>query len=390
MQLRRSTLQVHGACLVFVLIATVMLVEATLERRARCAADADSPDRPSTRSADPLAPSSKTSAPAESTVEDTTTKRASFEFAGYNDSDHVTVVTPSIALGIENASGASLKATYLVDVVSAASVDIVSTASQRWREVRHAGSVTGEYKPHDFGVAVGTSFSSEPDYLSYGAFATVTKDFDEKNWTAFFGYGFSHDTIGRCGDYGKCTPFSVFSRNLERGSFNGGLDFVVDRSTLASITGDVIVENGNQSKPYRYIPMFSPSIAPTIPNGASIALVDQLRLPERPLEQLPLSRTRFALTGRYAHRFAGSTLRLEERVYDDSWGLVASSSDARWILTSAAGLRFGRTPGFTCRTAFPFGSAPMSPAAPRGGTCPSSAPEIGNSPRSGPSKEVPD
>jgi len=72
-------------------------------------------------------------------------------------------------------------------------------------------------------------------------------------------------------------------------------------------------------------------VAPNVPNGASIDWVNQHRLNERPLEQLPLSRRRFALTGRYAHRFEGSTLRLEERVYDDSWGLVASSTDGRWI-----------------------------------------------------------
>jgi hypothetical protein len=253
------------------------------------------------------------------------------EFGAYNDSDHVTVFTPSIAMGIEDTSGATLTATYLVDVVSAASVDIVSTASSRWHEVRQAGSVSAGYKPRDFGVTVGTSFSSEPDYLSYGAYATVTKDFDQKNWVPFFGYGFSHDTIGRCGDNGTCTPFSVFSRTLERGSFNGGVDFVVDRSSLASVTADVIVENGDQSKPYRYIPMFDPAVASTVAKGASIDWVNANRLPEKPLEQLPLSRRRLALTGRYAHRFDASTLRLEERIYDDSWGLLASSSDVRWI-----------------------------------------------------------
>jgi hypothetical protein len=295
---------------------------------ARAASDPDAPDRPSTESADTAKKPGPTRSAA---IEDATTKRASMEFATYNDADHVTVVTPSIALGIENASGASLRATYLVDVVSAASVDIVSSASSRWREVRHAGSLTAEYKPHDFGVSVGSSVSSEPDYLSYGAFATVSKDFDQKNWTLFFGYGFSHDTIGRCGDWGACTPFSVFSRTLQRGAFNGGVNFVVDTATLASLTGDVIIESGDQSKPYRYVPMFASDIAAKLPRGAAIDLVNRLRLPEKPLEQLPLGRRRFALTGRYAHRFDGSTVRLEERVYDDSWGLVASSTDARWI-----------------------------------------------------------
>ncbi|HEX4515037.1 MAG TPA: DUF3570 domain-containing protein, partial [Polyangiaceae bacterium] len=55
------------------------------------------------------------------------------------------------------------------------------------------------------------------------------------------------------------------------------------------------------------------------------------RLPERPLEQTPLSKRRIALTARLAHRFDGSTLKLEERLYGDTWGLFASTTDARWI-----------------------------------------------------------
>jgi hypothetical protein len=264
-------------------------------------------------------------------IEDAASKRASLEFAFYKDSDAVTVITPSVNVGIENVSGASLNASYLVDVVSAASVDIVSTASSRWQEVRQAGTLSGLYKPHDFGVGVGGSISREPDYLSYGAYGLLVKDFDEKNKTVTFGYGASHDTIGRCGAGASCTPFSVFSRDLSRGSFNGSYAWVVDRASLASLTFDLVIENGDQSKPYRYIPMFSPSVASTAPNGASIAWVNANRLPERPLEQLPLERHRGALTGRFARRLDGSTLRLEERFYDDDWGLIASTTDVRWI-----------------------------------------------------------
>jgi hypothetical protein len=329
---------------ILLVIALTLFASVTTGLPATAASDADAPDRPRTGSADlpPAAAPVSSGAAAPAPLEDTATKRASFEIAGYNDNDHVTVVTPSVALGIDNVSGGSLQATYLVDVVSAASADIVSTASPRWHEVRQAGSLSAGYKPRDFGITVGGSVSREPDYLSYGAYATVVKDFDEKNWTLFFGYGFSHDTIGRCGDSGLCTPFSVFSRELQRGSFNGGVDFVVNRTTLASLVGDVVIENGDQSKPYRYIPMFAPTVAPTVPRGASIAWVNAHRLPERPLEQLPLSRERFALTARLAHRFDASTLRLEERLYRDSWGLLASSSDARWIFD--VGRRFALWP----------------------------------------------
>jgi hypothetical protein len=43
--------------------------------------------------------------------------------------------------------GCSLHGSYLADIVSAASVDIVSTASPRWTEVRHAGSLSGSEEP---------------------------------------------------------------------------------------------------------------------------------------------------------------------------------------------------------------------------------------------------
>jgi hypothetical protein len=268
---------------------------------------------------------------AEPKVEGTANEHVGGEFAVYTDTDHVTVVTPSINAGIENIGGVALSGSYLADVVSAASADIVSTASSRWQEVRHAGTLSATYKPYDFGVSAGGSISSEPDYLSYGVSAALLKEFDHKNWTVTFGYGFSHDTAGRCGTGSVCTPFSVFSRNLQRGAFNAGLAWVIDRDSLASLNADLIIENGDQSKVYRYIAMFAPSVAEAVPAGASIDFVNANRLPERPLEQLPLSRVRFAATGRYARRLEDSTLRLEERVYDDSWGLVASTTDAKWI-----------------------------------------------------------
>ena len=256
------------------------------------------------------------------------------EFAAYSDTDHVKVITPSIVVGVNNVSGASLTASYLVDVVSAASIDVVSTASTRagWGEIRQAGTASAEYKPRDFGVAVGGSISREPDYLSYGGYVMVIKDFAEKNWTVDFGYGYSHDIAGRCGVGGACTPFNVFSRDLNRGAFNGGLAWVVSRESLASLTFDVAVENGDQSKPYRYIAMFAPNVAPTIKAGASVDSVNASRLPEKPLEQLPLSRDCFAVSAGFAHRFDASTLRLEERIYDDSWRLMASSTDVKWVL----------------------------------------------------------
>jgi hypothetical protein len=239
--------------------------------------------------------------------------RVSTEVSTYSDNDDVTVLSPTIAASIENPIAEwSVGARYLVDVVSAASVDIVATASPPIKEVRHAGSLDGAFKIGDFGVAASGSVSREPDYLSLTAGGSLSMDFAEKNVTALLGYSYGHDTAGR----GQ-TPFAVFSRTIQHHAINGAITEVVNRSTVLALVGDVFIETGDQSKPYRYIPLFSPQVAASIPVGASYDVVDQYRAPERALESLPLSRDRFALTARLAHRFTSSTLRLDERFYTD-------------------------------------------------------------------------
>jgi hypothetical protein len=283
-------------------------------------------------------------------LDDTSTKRAALEIATYADSDNVAVFTPSLAASIENIlQGASLKGRYIVDVVSAASADIVATASPRWTEIRHAGSLEATYKPHNFGVTIAGSLSSEPDYLSFGVGSEMTLDLFEKNTTLVAGFGYGHDTVGRCGAEGSpaattssCTSFGVFSRAVNRTSFNFGLTQLLGPSTVSALIVDVGLESGDQSKPYRYVPMFSSSVAPNVPNGAPVDFVTANRSPERPLEQTPLSKRRVSLTGRLAHRFEGSTLKLEERVYGDTWALFASTTDVRWIFD--AGKRVGIWP----------------------------------------------
>src|SRR5450432_3576141 len=90
------------------------------------------------------------------------------ELSAYSDSDHVDVLTPSISGDAQDATaGWSARGQYLVDAVSAASVDIVSTASPHWTEVRQAGSAEGALKRRDLSVAGTGSFSSEPDYLGW-------------------------------------------------------------------------------------------------------------------------------------------------------------------------------------------------------------------------------
>lgn len=281
-----------------------------------------------------LAASSLADARADGGAVDT---RVSSELAAYSDTDHVAVFTPSISGHLGNASaGWSVDAWYLVDVISAASVDIVSTASSRWTEVRQAGSLRGAYKPRDFGVSVEGSVSSEPDYLAFAGGGYITKDLDDRNLSLTAGYGYGHDTVGRTG-----TPFSVFSHSFDHHSMSAGLTRLMDRRTVLAVVADVTIESGDSSKPYRYIPLFSSEVAPSVQAGATVQEISRLRLPETVIERLPLSRDRFGVTARLSRRLPGATARVESSLYDDSWGIKAFSADGRDLFDVGPRLSLG-------------------------------------------------
>ncbi len=252
------------------------------------------------------------------------------EFSAYADTDHVTVFTPALQAAVSTGSGWSASGGYLVDIVSAASVDIVSTASPRWSEVRHAADLGAGYETGDFSVRAKGAASFEPDYVSWLAGAEGSYALSNKQALLSLGYAFRRDIAGRVG-----TPFSEFAFRSTHHGINARVELVLDRATTLTPGIDVMFEFGRQEKPYRFLPLFDPDVALRVPPGASVELVNGLRLPGRTVERLPDRRRRVAASVRLAHRFDNSTLRLWERVYADGWGMLANTTDARWVFDVA-------------------------------------------------------
>jgi len=256
------------------------------------------------------------------------TVRLKSELSVYTDTDAVTVVTPSAGASLQDQDGGWFaKGSYLADIVSAASVDIVSTASSRWQEVRHAGALSATYKPGTVATTAVASASYEPDYVSLLGGGGVGLELASKTVNPAFSYAYSHDTAGLSG-----TPFSVFSHELSRHAAAASAELVMAASTTLVLGADGVLESGNSAKPYRFLPLFAPEIAPSIPAGASVELVNRERLPGRASEQLPHTRWRAAVSARLSHRFTGSTLLASQRLYADDWGLRASTTDLRFVL----------------------------------------------------------
>jgi hypothetical protein len=263
------------------------------------------------------------------------TVRVGTEVSGYHDTMHVDVATPSIRTSVEHElNGWGVGAVLLVDVVTAASVDILATASPRWREVRWVPALSGHKRWGDVDVGLSAGLSHEPDYLSADVGGKVSVDLRQKTITPTIAYNYSHDVNGKTD-----TSWSVFAKHINRHALTLDLGIVLTKATFGSLAFTSVFEKGDTSKPYRHIPMFSPFWAERIKPGQSIDAVNLVRLAERPLEQLPDERKRFALTAQVAHRFATSTLRASQRFYADTWSLKATTTDLRYLYDLRKDLR---------------------------------------------------
>ena len=265
------------------------------------------------------------------------TIRGGLEVASYNDSTSVDVFSPTLFLSAENpTAGWRVGGSYTVDVVTNASPDIVATATRRFDEVRNAGTLSAETKIGPARVGLDGGVSIEPDYFARTVGASISADLVNKQVTPTLSYHLSFDTLGRAH-----TPYDIFSRSILTHSIDAGVSVVQSPTTILVFGATAELQSGDTSKPYRHVPMFSEAIAPQIPRGAVKELVGSVRLPVAPFEKLPEDRQRFALLGRWAHRFESSTLRADERLYIDSWGLKASTTDARFLLDLSKAVRVG-------------------------------------------------
>ncbi|MFO0677787.1 MAG: DUF3570 domain-containing protein [Polyangiaceae bacterium] len=254
--------------------------------------------------------------------------RMGMEGAVYADSLAVQVFSPRINASITSpTAGWNVGAGYLLDVFTAASPDIVSMASTKYAEKRHAVNFGGGYKPGLYGVQGGASMSREPDYLSLSANLAVSADLNDKLITPRLSYQISSDTIGR-----KTLSCDACNRGFLTHQMDAGVTLVLSPTTIFLVGVTFQMERGDQSKPYRNVAMFDEATAARVTAGESPEVVNQYRLTAKPFEQLPLSRNRHALSMRIQKRFPTATARLEERLYFDSWGTKASSTDARYIM----------------------------------------------------------
>ncbi len=230
----------------------------------------------------------------------------------YSDDDSTDVITSVTRVSGDPWEGGTLEASYLIDIISSASIDVVSSATERFDENRQA---LGLGARQDFGGTVASlnyGYSHEPDYEGHGVGIGLDMELAERNATFGVSYAIEISKIGRSAD-------PTFSEDL--------LTHVVDLSGSQILTPWLVtdfgysmaVQDGYTAKPYRY------ARATALLPGDTSGLTGQIVVPERH----PDLRLRNAFFGGLkAHIAAETAAELRYRLYLDTWGLNGHTIEA--------------------------------------------------------------
>lgn len=265
----------------------------------------------------------------------------------YTDTDNVQAVTPRLSVGARlDSEGSRVGARAIMDVVTAASVDVVSHATNRFSEVRTEVGFDAAAAFDGHLPSIAYRFSLEPDYQSHGVNAAWQSRLGTPDSVLSVGYGGTWDTVSRSG-----ASWDVFSETLW--THRGELSFTqtLGPQTLLRGVYTLTVQDGYLEKPYRYVPLFAPGTP-----RQTFDTFDAARLPTRVPESVPDLRVGNALGLRwvqYLEPISGS-LRLDYQLYLDDWGLSSHIVHAALRVQATDAFEIGGYARFYGQTAASF------------------------------------
>lgn len=242
----------------------------------------------------------------------------------YADDDHVTVVSPSASAHDDVSDRLALDVETAIDVVSAASIDVVTQASPyAFSELRVEGGLTARWSPAPAELRASLAGSTEHDYDALRLGVGVRRDLREHTTTLDLGYQLSLDQVGRVGD-------PSFDRGRDVHAVELTATQVLDRRTVVDLVLAGSVDHGYLASPYRFVPIVDPG-------GARMYSLAEA-VPERRLSAAVIARGRRALGGgwfaRASYRFAADSWRIRSHTVE--LHATRASADDRLALSVSA------------------------------------------------------
>lgn len=211
---------------------------------------------------------------------------------------------PSVLVRKSIGPQVSVTGHYYVDSISAASVDVIATASE-YEEERTEFSGGIDFLHEKTILSGGYTNSSENDYEANTAYFSVAQDFFGDLTTLSLAYARGWDSVGKRGQ----AESDWEDKDLQ--NYKLGLTQVITKNALFSIDVDVITDEGKLENPYRQNRYVDP-------NDSTAYLYQP--------EVYPDTRTSTALgfRGMYFLPYRAS-VKLEYRYFSDSWDIQANT-----------------------------------------------------------------
>lgn len=217
--------------------------------------------------------------------------------------DGITIDGPSVLLRKQIGGHVSVSANYYVDTVSGASIDVRATASP-YQEQRKETTLGSDFLLEKALLSLSFTNSSENDFEANSAYVGLSQDFFGDLTTLTMSYSKGWDEVSKRGD-------DNFLEEADRQKFGFGISQIVTKSLVMGFNAEHISDEGYLNNPYRSI-RFADA---TSDRGFSFAT-----------EIYPNTRssTAYSVNANYYLPYRAA-LYADARIYNDSWGIEASS-----------------------------------------------------------------
>ena len=234
----------------------------------------------------------------------------------YLDSDHTQVVSPLVRISKDTWKGGTVGAGFVADVVSSASVDVLTNATKHMSDFRREASASLSQRLASTTLSGAYIYSQENDYLSHNVALGLAQDLFQKNTTLGIGYTLSLNDVGRAGD-------PNFHRALDVHNVDATWTQLLSPKTLMQLSYTFQYAAGYQASPYRFV---------------RIESAPDFKVPETD----PDNRLRHAFVIAFKrHLFEDSAIHLDYRFYVDNWGVESHTVEAAYVIDwPTAQLRF--------------------------------------------------
>jgi len=167
------------------------------------------------------------------------------------DGGGVEIDGPSLLVRKKVGKSVSVVGNYYVDMVSSASIDVITTASP-YTEERTQWSLGMDYLRGNTTMSVNFTNSEESDFDATTYSFSVSQDMFGDLTTLTLSYALGDDTVGRSDDPG-------FSRDNTRQHYGLGLTQILTRNLIASLNFETITDEGFLNNPYRSVRYLDPA-----------------------------------------------------------------------------------------------------------------------------------